>query len=484
MFNNQKGLGIITGIFLFLLLLVAIVVASTYYWFRQLTPEKIVNLTQSDMVKKYVKPEDKGMFDSIPLLLGFTKPMTYLILFENNTELRPAGGFIGVYAVVKMDKGKMELVKVEGTENLDKQTPAEWHPEPPRPIKEHLKVDRWYFRDSNWSPDFAMAAQKAMELYQGERGVRAEEINAVIGFTPQVVEELLKITGPITIQDIEFKSDNVTEKLEYEVEYGYDDKGLAFHERKQIIQPFMLELISRLKKDVFLNLKNYANLAYQVAEQRQLLFYSQDNNLQKEFRERNWTGEVKNYDGDYLLWVDANLAALKTDNVMKRTLHYNIVQEKEGRWLATVRMDYQHLGRFDWRTTRYRTYARVYVPSGAEFVTSSGSMKWDRTKEPGQIDQGEELGKKWFGTFIAIEPQKQGSLSFSYYLPQAVIDQIKKGFYNLSIQKQLGTLASGLTLELNFGKTIVSSTPGGVVKDGTYWYKGDLKVDRKFDIVF
>lgn len=443
-------------IFLFLL---AVLGWIAYANFKNFNFEKII---QTEIVKKQVGEKNQALLNLAPKLLGFDQPRTYLLLFENNTELRPAGGFIGVYAVVKMDKGQMELVALEGTETLDKKTPDSWKPVAPTPISEHLKVDRWYFRDSNWSPDFSESAKKALEFYQGECGASADQIETIIAFTPTVLEELMKITGPFNIQGIDFSADNVTEKLEYEVEYGYDDKGIVREERKQIIKPFMLALLSHLKDNLFFKFTDYFALAKKMGAEKQLLAYSLDEDMQAEIEKRGWDGRVLNVDGDYLLWVDANLAALKTDHAIVRTLNYSLEPQSNGRYLAIAEMVYEHKGKFDWRTTRYRTYARVFVPAESELISVDGA------------DQGEELGKKWFGAFISIEPGKTGTLRFSYLLPLTISEQIKNNSYNLLVQKQLGTIASGLTLSLDSGKNI----------NGVYKYSGDLRVDREFEIKF
>lgn len=436
---------------------------------KNLSPEKIFQSTLvQEQIKKKVGDDKMEILNLAPAMLGFSKSMTYLVLFQNNTELRPGGGFVGAYAVVKFDKGKMDLIKVEGTEVLDKNTPADWKPEPPAVLKKHLKVDRWYFRDSNWSPDFSENAKKALELYKGEGGVSADDIDVVVGITPTVVEELLKLSGPITVDGIEFTGDNVTEKLEYEVEYGYDEKGLHFLERKNILKPLTLELLDRLKLSGWTNLRAYLDSWQKLTEGKQILVYSADSDLQKLFDAKDWTGRVKDFAGDYLLWIDANLAAWKTDHAIKRALSYKIAPRADGRLLATVEMVYNHTGKFDWRTSRYRTYARAYVPAGSEFVSASGTMKWDRAPGPGEVDQGEELGKKWFGAFIAVEPGKTGVLSFTYLLPNTISEQIRNDSYTLFVQKQSGLSEIGLTLGLDFGNNRKVESEEG------------LRVDRLF----
>lgn len=471
----------------YILITFFVVVFGLLYWgyvaVRNLTPEKIL---QSDVVRQELGEEKVDFYLSLTKLLGFEKPMTYLVLFENNTELRPGGGFIGVYAVLKVDKGNLEIIKVDGTENLDRNTPVDWKPTPPEVLTKHLKVDRWYFRDSNWSPDFSESAKKALEFYQAEGGVEANNIDMVVAFTPTVVERLLEITGNFTVDGIEFSADNVTEKLEYEVEYGYSEDGTAFTERKQIIRPFMDILMDHLQDSLFNNLNNYEELFQNMVVQKQIMFYSPGIDWQKVIEDNKWDGKVVNTSLDYLLWVDANLASLKTDYIMKRELKYSIRLEGN-RYVATVEMIYKHNGTFDWRTSRYRTYARVFVPTGSQLMATTGAMKWDRTSGVGPTDSGIELGKQWFGAFIAIEPGKQGSLKFEYYLPEEISQKIRDNQYDLYIQKQLGTIDHALTLDLNFGKNITKATPAEMMDDwgdNIYRVQTDLVIDRSFGVNF
>jgi len=438
-----------------------------YVFIKNLTPEDFL---QSDFVQQQVGEEGKDILSLVPHLLGFPKPVTYLLLFQNNTELRPAGGFIGVYAVVKVNKGQTEVIKLEGTEILDKNKPQDWCPSPPEILQEELGVRCWFFRDSNWSPDFTVSAQKALDFYQAEAGVAAKEIDVVAAITPTVLEGLLKLTGPITVAGLEFTAANVTEKLEYEVEYGYKKSGKNVSERKEIIKPLMLQLTHELASGLVFNLQTYFSLINDLVEQKHILAYALDEELNDLLKEYEWSGKIKETSGDYLLWVDANLAALKTDYALERTLSYSLRPQAE-QYLARVEMEYIHKGKFDWRTSRYRTYARVYVPQGSQLVTTG-------------FDQGEELGKTWFGKFITIEPGETKILSLEYILPEYVS---KNTPYTLFVQKQLGTIDHGLTLELDFGKNIRVAKPVEEPQyhgDDEYTYETDLRVDREFSIEF
>lgn len=469
---------------------VAAVVAIGVFFLLRSNP---VSLLQNSFFRGTVEtllPEKETMLlTALQGLLGIDAPKTYLVLFENNTELRPGGGFIGAYAVVQVSNGHPEILVVEGTEILDAQTPDDWRPTPPSPIREHLGVDRWYFRDANWSPDFGVSAQQALRLYRGESGPYAKDIDAVIAFTPTVLEAVLGQTGPITVHGITFTKDNVIERLEYEVEYGYKDKGIALKNRKYIIAPFFLTLIATLDDSLFLGHEVLLTLAGDMTKQKHIFAYSDNPTLQGIFDTLAWSGRVPAIlEGeDIVLWVDANLAALKTDHAVGRHLHYALQGKQGNRYLAKATMTYTHTGTFDWRTTRYRTYARVFVPKGAEFVSVQGKTRGGALIAATAVESGVENEHSWFGTFFSIESGEQKSLSFSYLLPESVSAAIERGEYRLAVPKQLGTIAHRLTLDLEFATTITAATPAENASqfgDGRYEADTDLLVDREFSIFF
>jgi len=412
-------------------------------------------------VTKRIGPVDKDIFELLPVALGFRSPQTYLVLFLNNTEIRPGGGFIGVYAVIRVDRGKMEVLTLEGSEILDYQTPDTWKPTPPQAITDHLRVSQWYFRDSNWSPDFVTNATRAIEFYAEQGGLVGRNIDGVLAISTAVLEEVMTRTGPVTVDGITFRPENVIETLEYDVEYGYRDRDISMSERKKIIHPLMLAIVDRLRDDVFQNPMIYREMLEQLLRERHAMFYSTDPEIQKILDAHEWTGRVHEVEGDYLMWVDANLGALKTDYAIHRELSYTIEpaidESGVSYYRARVSMQYRHTRPFDWRTSRYRTYARVYVPDGAELISVDGSMRTDRSHEPGVIDAGIEYGKQWFGAFISVEPLTTRTLTYTYRLPSSIDSMIEMGEYTLFVQKQSGIVNATLSLDLNFGTHILQS---------------------------
>lgn len=416
---------------------------------------------------------------------GLEKPQTYLVLFLNNTELRPGGGFIGTYAVIKMDRANPQVIKVEGTEILDNLAPKNFPSVPPAPIKKYLGLDRLYFRDSNWSPDFATAAAKSLDLYGKEKGVMAGEIDAVIAFTPTLIEDLLRITGPVKADGIEFTADNFTEKLEYEVEYGFAGKGVSFDQRKKLLGDLARGVVANAAKNIFKNWNDYKTLVEKMLEEKQIMLYSPHPEYQTVFEAKNWAGKMFGVNYDYLLWVDANLGALKTDAAIGRTLSYEISTTTDGKYIARAKMTYVHNGKFDWRTTRYRDYARVFVPIGGKLIKATSVANNALAVRAESVAEGIENGRQWFGAFISIEPGKTGEITFEYYLSPEAVKRIEANDYRLYVQKQLGTNNVKLTLNLLFANKLAFASPGENpvnYGDSRYNYSTVIKKDIEFEV--
>jgi len=398
----------------------------------------------------------------LPPILGYPKEKTYLFLLQNNTELRPAGGFIGTYGLMKVSSGEIVSLKTDNSYNLDigaKKLPVI---QPPEAIRKYLKQNAWYFRDSNWSPDFPSSAEQALLFYQREGG--AKNVDGVLAITPTTISALLKLVGTIKIGSTEFTADNFVDKLQTYVDLGYKQAGATDSQRKDIIGSMTSELMNRLLKLPVTQWKDVFLILSQQLNEKQMLLYMKDPVVQGLLVDQNWGGAVnRTADIDSLMVVDANLASLKTDLVMQRTYDYQVNVDGD-RPTATLTVTYKHTGKFDWRTSwrisRYNTYVRVYVPSGAELISSQGSQRREQSNAEGTVTTATELGKTVFATFKSIEPGTESILKLTYYLPAAVAQKISSDGYRLAWQKQPGMAAPTIKL------TVTSSTSKPLSADG------------------
>lgn len=469
---------------LFLLIAAAVSLAAFYIWRLAHDPgarqEAMQHAVQN--IISAVPSMNSADQTVLPHLLGFGGSKTYLVVLLNNTEMRPGGGFIGAYAVVRFTSGTPHLITVAGTELLDSLAPPNRLPEPPPVLKKYLKVERWYFRDSNWSPDFASSSAWGLDLYGRENGMLAGEVDGVIGFTPTVVEELLKIIGPITVQGQAFTAQNFTEKLEYEVEYGYKARGLDFRDRKGILSELFAALGGKVTSGALFHWTQYLTLVQNLLAQKQIVVYARDPLVQATIVGQGFGGTMAaaSSTSDYVLWADANLGALKTDAAVTRALTYRLTSAGSST-LADARMTYGHHGTFDWRTSRYIGYSRVYVPLGSRLVAAH--FNGVRVASSSLFSGADASGHEWFGTTITFEPGTTSTLSFQYQVPAAVTAVGHP--YRLLVQKQIGTLAPALTVDVDLHRAISATQP--VMATSTapttrYYMVTDLARDRLFEV--
>ncbi|MCX6740076.1 MAG: DUF4012 domain-containing protein [Candidatus Parcubacteria bacterium] len=465
-------------------------------------------------------PKAKMMIDNalpllriIPKIAGFDETKSYLFLLQNNSELRPTGGFIGTYGILKLKDGDLISFDTDNIYNLDRSTQAILKEPTPWQIAKYLEQKDWSMRDINWAPDFPTTALKSLEMYDkenkliielkkqgkkiiGEKGVEIkdvlpyeENLSGVIAMTPEILGGLLKITGPVVAGNMVFTDSNYQEQLELMVGKLYQELDIPISQRKGIIKELADQIKVKLMTVPMSQVPDLLDVAFEFMNQKQILIYVKDPEIQKMVLARGWAGDVKQTEGDYLFVVDSNMAALKTDQFVKRTIKYSLAQ-RNGDLIAKAEIVYQNNADFTWKSTRLRTYTRVYVPSGSELVSSSGAMENDKIKDPlgqaGQVEAGSEFNKAFFGAFISIEPHETGTLTFEYKLPARIKEQIRANTYNLLVQKQPGVLPD-LTLDLKFGKNIKSAVPAEPENE---WFNTNynneivLDGDKVFEVKF
>jgi hypothetical protein len=427
-------------------------------------------------------------------LAGADHPEHALVLLQNADELRPAGGFIGTLGAVTADAGDLRQFDFFDVYKIDGAVSSSWKEVPPPTLAKQLGVNAWYLRDANWSPDFPTSAEQVLKSYTGElsqitNAPVADAPSTVIALEPGFFSALLKLTGPITVDGTMYDAETFYDKIEYDVEVGFAKDNISVAQRKELMGHIGAALVDRLRalpaarwSDLFATITTSLN-------QKQIQIYSRESDVLAAADRYGWSGRAQGTTQDFVWVVDANLAALKTDGVMKKAVSYQLDATNPAEAKATVTLTYENANRvIDWRHTRYRSYTRVYVPEGSELISSAGAMKDDLHNTggvfvAGTVDVTKELGKTVFGAFWSVEPGKTGTLSFTYKLPSAVGEKIAQGTYRLDWPKQAGADKTQLTVQALFGKNVLSAVPPEPKEkwgDARYEVQTDTAKDRVF----
>ncbi len=395
----------------------------------------------------------------LPELSGLDGDRTHLLLFLNNDELRPGGGFIGTYGLLRVKDGEVISLTTKDVYALDSTVALKITSKAPAALATYNATPTWFFRDANWSPDFSVSAKQAIDLFEQESSLLKDrpdipsstQIDSVIGFTPTAASVLLKQLGPIEAGGQTFTSENVPELIEYQVERGYQENGVPYDQRKEILAELVSEIQARLVALPFSKWTEIFSTISKQIDSKQLAIYLKNAGVQQVLTNALWTGTIAPVTSDAQLFVDANLASLKSDPVVKRSVRYELSRNESGTWIGRTTVTYDHQGSFDWRTTRYRTYVRLYVPTGTTLIRAQG------LKEGPIVER--DLGMDVFGGFVVIEPGQEHAIVFEYRVSDAVVESIVDREYGLTYFKQFGARDYPLTLDLDFDKNITHAQP-------------------------
>lgn len=433
------------GFFVLLILLFGII--GLGYWLMQRPGAKqefaLSSLSVASKVSKLLPIEDdtKKEIEAAEKLSqavfkkdGVTR--TYLIMLQNNYELRPGGGFLGQYGILKVKDGQVISTFVEDANLLDQRINIKVTP--PYPLTRKLQLKRWKFRDSNFSPDFPTNAEKAMYFYRLAGG--GQQFDGVIAVNSTIFDRALEITGPIQVPGYPetFSSPDGSIKLQERVEKAYlgdDVAAAAKQNRKAIMRPLANELVKRLTQVE--NIPKALELGQAELHEKDIMLYFKDPALQQIVNDAKWGGIVNtDWKDDYLMLVDANMGALKSDYYMKRAIDYFVDFTGEHP-TATVTYTYTHTATHgDWKTSDYHTYLRAYVPEGSTLLERK-LVSYPLTDKA--------FGKTYFGVFVDTLINGSTAGMIKYQLP----DSIKPDNYKLLIEKQsgIGTIPVTITVK-------------------------------------
>jgi len=245
----------------------------------------------------------KPILENLSYFLGKDEPRTYLVLFQNDAELRPSGGFLTAYAFLKLDNGQPIPLSSQDIYDLDSRLNKRI--KAPRPIKDYLPmVYYWNLRDMNLSPDFKVSMENFYHHYQTIPGVR--KADGILAVDTQFLADLLSVLGPIGVPGWGTFSDEADDRcfgcpqVIYELERLADKPASQVRtDRKAVIGPLMHSILLNAMGAPAEKMPGLFETLITGIEEKHLLFYFPQEDKQKAIEGLNLGGRIKETDKDY-----------------------------------------------------------------------------------------------------------------------------------------------------------------------------------------
>ncbi|PIR98949.1 hypothetical protein COT87_02090 [Candidatus Collierbacteria bacterium CG10_big_fil_rev_8_21_14_0_10_44_9] len=391
----------------------------------------------------------RALLAGMPELIGLGGRRKYALLFQNNMELRSTGGFIGSFAIITLENGKLYDMPVFDVYEVDGQLKG--HVEPPKPIKDILGESNWYLRDSNFDPDFPTTASRVQWFIKKSMNI---DLDGVIALNINSLSNILKATGPIDVRDY---SENVTETNLVE-RSQFHAEGNFFPgstQKKEFFSSVASAIFLRLSSMSIDERNSFTKALGNSIEDKNTLISLTSPSLERIFKTLGWNGNLTDLPcptdsacyKDYVMVVDNNFGINKVNYFIKRSLEEIITINNNLSVNHVIRLNYTNTSTSSsWPSGIYKNYQRLYLPIG----TTISDIKIN----------GKQLDSKDYT--ISLEHDKQ-VLAYLVSVPvggKVLVEvsyntqQLQRGgelTYSLYWQKQSGTSSADLlTIYLNY----------------------------------
>lgn len=427
-------------------------------------------------------------------LTGRDSPKTYLVLLENNSELRPGGGFIGNFGLIEFQEGRLKNITVEDIYTIDGQLQEKI--EPPKELKEKLKLDKFYLRDSNWSPDSEVNSALARDFFKKETG---KNVDGVIAIDLNFIQNLLAQIGPINLDDYneEITADNFFERGQFHSEIGFFPGST---QKRDFFGALTRTLITKILSDIkspqeakqenqpsWLGLLKAVKIA--LAEKHLTLAFD-DPTLSSFVRTRSWNNSLPplNFNPvddsqetrDFLALSEANLGANKVNRFLDRKISYEMTIGRDADLVAALKITYTNNSQAEtWPGGKYLNFLRVYVPfaAGLRGINNGGNT------ELAQVEVANQGNLTTFATYVEVPIKSTHEITFTYHIPKNIKLE-KAPVYSLYVQKQPGTGKDSFDFKFNLPNYLAAKSVNNQQKA---WGQNisiatDLVADRQFEI--
>jgi|SRR3989339_61313 len=402
----------------------------------------------------------------------------YVIFFANNMELRPGGGFLGSFGIIEIGNYNIGDIKIYDIYDADGQLTV--HIDPPKPIAEYMNLPHWFFRDSNFSPNFITNYERA--LFFLDKEMKMTDFAGGILITTTAIENILSSFNDLYLTDFNeyINSKNFYLKTQLYVEKKFFPGSIQK-------KTFLSSIVRQLKNNVdSADIKSLFSQIKKSLDEKQITVFFEDQNFQSLFDSNFWAGQVIDPKctisdkciADYVFPYDANLGSNKANFFINRFVNLKIKINSEGKIDHLLSLQYKNDSPAEiFPTGYYRNYFQILLPKNSTInqITKDGVQVEN-------IDQIDDIQYKLIGFLFELAPGKITDIKISYKLNEP----LKKGknIYQLVIQKQIGAKNSDLILEFELNKniSILNQNFSPIVKDNQIIYNTNLLTDKIFFI--
>ncbi|MFO7540816.1 MAG: DUF4012 domain-containing protein [Chloroflexota bacterium] len=455
----------------------------------------------------------------LPDVMGHDEPRRYLILAQNEDELRATGGFLSGAGVLVIEQGQIVQMDFQDANRVDAWaetgfTLTKPYDFAPQPYYDFMGIQPFLFRDANFWPDFPTSSEQAIALYEyGQDDLTP--FAGVIAIDQYFLQLLVAATGPVQLEDGQtITSGNLLTAMRaaWNDREADDTTSDWLRQRKDFLGTFAQALRQKLEGDIGdIDLLLLVQNMDQAAQGRHIQIYLRNMDEAAAVIDRlSWNGRLPNKPHqDTLMVVESNFGYNKVNSLIERSTTYAV---DLGQMQADTRITFTHRGpdegdtcdqtvnytieiRYEQMVNRcYWNFLRLYTPHGSTLIEASRHPAPATAFIHNQAWSGDAYllddpsGLTTIANFLLLEWGETAVVHTRYQLPASVI-QTTDGTqaYKLTIYKQGGLPPQPLTVTITLpaNAQLVNAEPKPTsVNDQTVTFDTTLASDLQFMVTY
>ena len=383
--------------------------------------------------------------DTWPNAFGFNGNRSYLVLFQDSSQIRSSGGIINLYAILNLSSGKITDFKFFNASDSDAKLTT--HIEPPFPIRRYLASRNWSLKNSSFDVDFLKTAVASATFLNSEE---QRMVDGVISVDLVFINNLLKITGPVKLID---NSGFINNENFFSVFQRHQDKDFL----KIVLQ----SISSKISNEKNVSSVALLNFISQAMYEKHLLFAFNNPGQEAIFAVNGFSAALvddrvsgENIINDFVGISESSFAEKNINFYISRSLSQKVNLEKDGGVSEIITLTMNNSSQIN-TNNFYKNYIRFIFPENSQIksifingieqkitpaITDPAVYEAKNFKQPQALEVYKQVqsGKDVFGFLVTVSPQELKKIVINYKLSQR-INLLKTDYkYSLKIFKQPG----------------------------------------------
>jgi nucleoside-diphosphate-sugar epimerase len=382
----------------------------------------------------------------IPDLLGNTERKRFLILLQNEGEIRSTGGWLSSYAIVGLEGGQIRELFVDDIYNADGTLKVQNKRfSPPNSLANALETTDYSFSLVNWDPDLYNVMLEA-ESFVEALG-KGDDLDGIVTIDITFIQKLLNEWGGIEVPG---ESELVTSENIYSKIFEMHEEFTPGSDRKAtFLANLANQTVTKLLSSNFSEYGSILSVFEESLNEKHLQAAFKNSDATRFFNNNNWDGQLDTKYVSAPIAIDWNWGANKANLYIKRDHNLDIkIEDTSITYTYEINVINESTSN-TYPQGDYINYSRIYIPSGAKILNIQGI---ENNKYDIYNDSGFQVVGGWFNTPVG----QNNTLVLRYSISKSALGvnfplsiQNDNVFLDLNIFKQPGTKKESYVLSIS-----------------------------------